>query len=55
LKIVIALLVRSIDINSRYANDLTLLMWAAGPDARVSEPQANQGVSYLAGRPARIS
>lgn len=36
-----------LDLNARYANDLTLLMWAAGPDEAIPEPQAIEVVSYL--------
>lgn len=36
-----------LDLNARYANDLTLLMWAAGPDDAIPEPQAIEVVSYL--------
>jgi len=35
--IVKRLLARNLDINSRYPNDLTLLMWASGPDEKVPE------------------
>ena len=35
------------DLNARYANDLTLLMWASGPDEKVPEAQAIEVVSYL--------
>jgi ankyrin repeat protein len=35
------------DINARFANDLTLLMWASGPDEKVPEAQAIEVVSYL--------
>jgi ankyrin repeat protein len=38
---------RNTDINARFANDLTLLMWAAGPDQNVPEAQAIKVVSYL--------
>lgn len=41
------LLARNVDINARYPNDLTLLMWASGPDEKASEAQAIQVVSYL--------
>src|SRR5258707_11980437 len=47
LDIVKRLLARNIDINARYPNDLTLLMWASGPDEQVAEAQAVRGVSYL--------
>ncbi len=36
LDIVKQLLAQNIDINARYANDLTLLMWASGPDENVA-------------------
>ena len=45
--IVKRLLARNIDVNARYRNDLTLLMWASGPDELVPEPQALEVVSYL--------
>jgi ankyrin repeat protein len=35
------------DLNARYANELTLLMWACGPDEKVPEAQAMGVVSYL--------
>ena len=38
--IVKRLLARNIDVNARYPNDLTLLMWASGPDEGVPEAQA---------------
>jgi len=41
------LLARGTDVNARYRNDLTLLMWASGPDELVPEPQALEVVSYL--------
>jgi ankyrin repeat protein len=41
------LLAQRIDINARYPNDLTLLMWASGPDQQVPEAQAIQVVTYL--------
>ena len=41
------LLARNIDINARYPNDLTLLMWASGPDEKAAETQAIKVVSYL--------
>jgi hypothetical protein len=34
------LLAQNIDINARYPNDLTLLMWASGPDEKAPEAQA---------------
>lgn len=48
------LLAQDLDVNARYANDLTLLMWASGPDQSVAEPQALQVVSYLVDAGARI-
>jgi ankyrin repeat protein len=41
------LLAQNIDINARYRNDLTLLMWAAGPDEKVLEVHAVKVVEYL--------
>jgi ankyrin repeat protein len=54
LQIVKLLLAQNIDVNARYANDLTLLMWACGPDDSVAEPQALEVVSYLVGAGAHI-
>ena len=48
------LLALKIDINARYSNDLTLLMWASGPDEKVSEAQAIKIVSYLLDAGAQI-
>ena len=42
------------DLNARYANDLTLLMWACGPDEKVPEAQAIEVVSYLVDAGAHI-
>jgi ankyrin repeat protein len=42
------------DLNARYANDLTLLMWASGPDEKVPEAQAIEVVSYLLDSGAHI-
>jgi ankyrin repeat protein len=47
LDIVKRLLARNIDINARYANDLTLLMWASGPDEKVPEAEAIKVVTFL--------
>ena len=47
LDIVKQLLALEIDINARYANDLTLLMWASGPDEFVAEAQALEIVANL--------
>lgn len=41
-------------LNARYANDLTLLMWASGPDEQVPEAQAIEVVSYLLDAGAHI-
>ena len=54
LDIVKRLLALQIDINARYANDLTLLMWASGPDEKVPEAQAIKVVSYLLDAGAQI-
>src|SRR5579863_7286065 len=54
LDIVRQLLGQDLDINARYANDLTLLMWASGPDQSVAEAQALEVVSYLLNAGARI-
>jgi len=48
------LLSRNIDINARYPNDLTLLMWAAGPDEKVPETEAVKVVRYLLDSGAHI-
>ena len=48
------LLARNIDVNARYSNDLTVLMWAAGPDDKAPEAQAGQVISYLLDAGARI-
>ena len=52
--IVKRLLARNIDVNARYPNDLTLLMWASGPDEGVPEAQAIKVVSYLLDAGAHI-
>ncbi len=54
LDIVRQLLTQHIDVNARYGNELTLLMWASGPDETVAEAQALQVVSYLIDAGARI-
>jgi ankyrin repeat protein len=46
-EIVQRLLARNIDVNARYRNDLTLLMWASGPDQGAPEAQAIKVVTYL--------
>jgi uncharacterized protein len=48
------LLARKTDINVRYPNDLTLLMWAAGPDDKVPEARAIEVVTYLLDAGAHI-
>jgi ankyrin repeat protein len=53
-EIVKRLLVRNIDVNARYRNDLTLLMWAAGPDGGAPEAQAIKVVTYLLDAGAHI-
>lgn len=54
LDIVKRLLARNIDVNARYPNDLTLLMWASGPDEKVPEVQAIKVVSCLLDAGAQI-
>jgi uncharacterized protein len=54
LDIVQQLLTQDLDINQRYANDLTVLMWASGPDRSVAEAQALEIVSYLVNAGAHI-
>src|ERR1700738_4183077 len=54
LDIVQRLLAQNIDINARYPNDLTLLMWASGPDEKAPEAQAIRVVSYLLDAGAHI-
>jgi ankyrin repeat protein len=44
----------NIDPNARYANDLTLLMWASGPDESIPGAQAIEVVSYLLDAGAHI-
>jgi ankyrin repeat protein len=53
-EIVARLLKRDIDVNARYPNDLTLLMWASGPDESAPEPQAIKVVQLLLDAGARI-
>ena len=52
LEILKLLLAQKIDINTRYANDLTLLMWACGPDDSLYLSADAEG-SILAMRPSR--
>jgi uncharacterized protein len=54
LAIVKQLLARNIDVNARYPNDLTLLMWAFGPDEKAPKAQALKIVSYLLDAGAHI-
>ena len=54
LDIVKRLLSRNMDINARYPNDLTLLMWAAGPDEKRPETEAVKVVRYLLDSGAHI-
>jgi ankyrin repeat protein len=54
LDIVKRLLARDTDVNARYANDLTLLMWAAGPDEKVAEADALKVVTTLLDAGAHI-
>ena len=54
LDIVRQLLTQNLDVNARYANDLTLLMWASGPDQSVPEAQALEVVSYVVDAGAHI-
>ena len=54
LDVVKRLLARNIDVNARYSNDLTVLMWAAGPDDKAPEAQAIQVISCLLDAGAHI-
>jgi uncharacterized protein len=54
LDIVKRLLARNVDINARYPHDLTLLMWASGPDEKVAEAEAVKVVTYLLDAGAHI-
>ena len=54
LDVVKRLLARNIDVNARYSNDLTVLMWASGPDDKAPEAQAVEVISYLLNAGARI-
>jgi uncharacterized protein len=53
--VVTRLLARNIDINARYPNDLTLLMWASGPDQSAPEPQAIKVVQSLLDAGANVN
>jgi ankyrin repeat protein len=48
------LLARNIDVNARYANDLTLLMWSSGPDEASPEAESIRIVQLLLDSGARI-
>jgi ankyrin repeat protein len=52
--VVTRLLARKVDINARYPNDLTLLMWACGPDEAAPEAQAIKIVQQLLDAGAHI-
>jgi uncharacterized protein len=52
--VVARLLARNIDVNARYPNDLTLLMWASGPDESTPEIQAIEIVRQLLDAGAQI-
>lgn len=54
LGIVKRLLARNIDVNARYSNELTVLMWASGPDEKVPDAPAAELVSYLLDAGAHI-
>jgi ankyrin repeat protein len=47
LDVVMRLLSRRIDVNTRYPNELTLLMWACGPDEATPEAEAVKVVQRL--------
>jgi uncharacterized protein len=49
------LLAHDIDVNARYPNELTLLMWAAGPDESAAEADATKVVSILLDAGARVN
>jgi uncharacterized protein len=53
-EVVNRLLARNIDINARYPNELTLLMWAAGPDESAPESRATRVVRQLLDAGAHI-
>jgi ankyrin repeat protein len=54
LDIVKRLLSRKIDVNARYPNELTVLMWAAGADEKVGETEAAEVVTHLLDAGAHI-
>ena len=45
--IVKRLVARNLDVNSRYPNDLTLLMWASGPDEKAPETEFRKPFSII--------
>ena len=53
--IVERLLATGIDVNARYGNDLTLLMWAAGHSEDVPEQDGLYLVTLLLARGARVA
>jgi uncharacterized protein len=53
-EIVTRLLARNIDVNARYRNDLTLLMWASGPYEGAPEARAAKIVTSLLDAGAHI-
>jgi ankyrin repeat protein len=53
-EIVTRLLARNIDVNARYRNDLTLLMWASGPYEGAPEARAVKVVTSLLDAGAHI-
>jgi uncharacterized protein len=54
LDVVKRLLARQMDINARYPNELTLLMWAAGADEKVQETRVIEVVTFLLDAGAHI-
>lgn len=52
--VVTRLLARNVDVNARHANDLTLLMWACGPDESALENQSIKVVQLLLDAGAHI-
>lgn len=52
--VVTRLLACNVDVNARYANDLTLLMWASGPDESALETQAIKVMQLLLDAGAHI-
>jgi len=54
LDVVTRLLARKVDANARYPNDLTLLMWASGPDEQAPETEAIKVVAHVLDAGAHI-